>query len=183
MKWFTLNIFLLRHWRYVRSRLWYIQGNPSVFMDWFTLNISSASYIWSLTVIYQETYACITLGRGKINFASHHADIMFCRVILKQKKKTFSEWFDEIVSYRSRNFNMYKRPFEYLLKKWSSTLFPSGKEKWCLKCPTIMVKANFTILQHHVEKYPIRMNHPSLRYTVRSRVLPESVFTSNRWTE
>ena len=64
---------------------------------------------------------------------------------IKKITSKFSEWFDEIVSHRSWNFNLYKRPFEYLLKKWSSTLYPSGKEKWCLKCPTIMVIANFTI--------------------------------------
>ena len=31
-------------------------------------------------------------------------------------------------------------------------------KNWCLTCPTIMVKANFTILQYHVKKHPIRMS-------------------------
>lgn len=135
--------------------------------------------LWSLTVkrtrgyrviLTLKFFCIISSGRGKINFANHpHADIMFYWVIFttlcgaipetfKKKNKKFYEWFDEIVSHRSRNLNMYKRPFEYLLKKWSSTLYTSGKEKWCLKCPTIMVKANFTVLQYHVKKYPIRMS-------------------------
>lgn len=138
--------------------------------------------LWSLTVIYQKRtrgyrviltlkfFCIISSGRGKINFANHpHADIMFYWVIfttlwgaivetLKKKniKILWMIWWN--FSHRSRNLNMYKRPFEYLLKKWSSTLYTSGKEKWCLKCPTIMVKANFTVFQYHVKKYPIRMS-------------------------
>lgn len=125
--------------------------------------------LWSLTVIYQETYAWLSSDFNSEFFlhhiirkrenklcqspaCRHHVLLsnfhdMRCNTRNIKKKKTckFSEWFDEIVSHRSRNLNMYKRPFVYLLKKWSSTLYPSGKEKWCLKCPTIMVKANFTI--------------------------------------
>ena len=110
MKWFTFNIFLLRHWCYVRSRLWYIPGNPSVFMEWFTPNISAASYIMiahcdipgnvrvhGYRVILTLTFFCIiSSGTGKINFANHpHADIMFywvifttlCGAILETLKK------------------------------------------------------------------------------------------------
>lgn len=138
--------------------------------------------LWSLTVIYQETYAWLSSDFNSEIFLHHiirKRENKLCQSPACRHHVLLSNFHDTV---RCNTWNIKKKnikilwmiwwncltpvsepqhvqaTIEYLLKKWSSTLYTSGKEKWFLKCPTIMVKANFTVLQYHVKKYPIRMS-------------------------
>lgn len=138
--------------------------------------------LWSLTVIYQETYAWLSSDFNSEIFLHHiirKRENKLCQSPACRHHVLLSNFHDTV---RGNSWNIKKKKhknslndlmkfltpvsepqhvqatIEYLLKKWSSTLYTSGKEKWCLKCPTIMVKANFTVFQYHVKKYPIRMS-------------------------
>ena len=106
---------------YDRSSLWYIRKRTRGYRVILTLNLSFLHHI----IRKSEKKLCQSPCRHHVLLSNFHN--MRCNTWNIKKKKKFSEWFDEIVSHRSRNLNMYKRPFEYLLKKWSSTLYPSGK--------------------------------------------------------
>ena len=121
MKWFTFNIFLLRHWCYVRSRLWYIPGNPSVFMEWFTPNISAASYIM---IAHCETYAWLS--------SDFNSEIFLHNIIRKRENKLcqspacrhhvlLSNFHDTV---RCNSWNIKKKNIKILWMIWWNYLTP-----------------------------------------------------------
>lgn len=124
MKWLTFNIFLLRHWCYVRSRLWYIPGNPSVFMEWFTPNISAASYIMIAHCDIPETYAWLSSDFNSEIFLHHiirKRENKLCQSPACRHHVLLSNFHDTV---RCNSWNIKKKNIKILWMIWWNCLTP-----------------------------------------------------------